>query len=102
MKTMGNIWGFISRHKYLIVLLAFLVFVGFVDENSLFYRWKLTRQEKILQSEIDKYKKEYKESTAKLQELAADSVEIERIARENYLMKKENEDIFVFEYESAE
>ena len=40
---------------------------------------------------------EYEENTERLNELAVDSGAIERIAREKYLMKKPNEDIYVFE-----
>lgn len=50
-----------------------------------------------LRQEIEKYREEYEESTARLNELAVDSESIERIAREKYFMKKPNEDVFVFE-----
>lgn len=50
-----------------------------------------------LNNEIEKYRAEYEESTERLNELAVDSGAIERIAREKYLMKKPNEDIYVFE-----
>ena len=50
-----------------------------------------------LNSEIEKYRTEYEENTERLNELAVDSGAIERIAREKYLMKKPNEDIYVFE-----
>lgn len=50
-----------------------------------------------LNNEIEKYRAEYEENTERLNELAVDSGAIERIAREKYLMKKPNEDIYVFE-----
>ena len=49
-----------------------------------------------------KNRKEYEENTERLNELAVDSGAIERIAREKYLMKKPNEDIYVFEEDIEE
>lgn len=54
-------------------------------------------EENRLRGEIERYRKEYEENTERLNELVADSGAIERIAREKYLMKKPNEDIYVFE-----
>ena len=50
-----------------------------------------------MEGEIERYTKEYEENTRRLQELSVDSGAIERIAREKYLMKKPDEDIYVFE-----
>lgn len=47
--------------------------------------------------EIDKYRADYEENTKKLNELSSNPDAIEQIAREKYLMKKPNEDIYVFE-----
>ncbi len=69
----------------------------FLDENSIIRRLSYTREEMLLREEISKYRSEYEENTKRLNELQADSSAIERIAREKYLMKKPNEDIFVFE-----
>ena len=55
-----------------------------------------------MKEEIEKYRKEYEENTERLNELAVDSGAIERIAREKYLMKKPNEDIYVFEEDIEE
>lgn len=68
-----------------------------LDENSIIRRLSYTREEMLLREEISKYRSEYEENTKRLNELQADSSAIERIAREKYLMKKPNEDIFVFE-----
>lgn len=68
-----------------------------LDENSILRRVKYAHEEQILRSEIEKYRNEYEESTRRLGELAVDSGAIERVAREKYLMKKPNEDIYVFD-----
>lgn len=97
MDKLSSIWAFIGRHKYLITLVAFAVFIGFFDQNSLLRRAGYMREESRLLDEIEKYRQEYEENTRRLNELMADSGAIERIAREKYFMKKPNEDIFVFE-----
>ena len=71
--------------------------VGFLDENSIVRRMGYANEISRLNNEIEKYRAEYEENTERLNELAVDSGAIERIAREKYLMKKPNEDIYVFE-----
>lgn len=97
MDKLSSLWSFVCRRKYLITLVIFAVVVGFLDENSIMRRMGYAREESRLRDEIEKYRKEYEENTERLNELAVDSGAIERIAREKYLMKKPNEDIYVFE-----
>lgn len=97
MSRLLTIWNHIRRHKYLITILAFLVMIVFVDENSLIQRAKHKREISTLNSEIARYRKQYEEDTRKLKELMNNPEALEKIAREKYLMKKPNEDIFIFE-----
>ena len=96
MDKLATLWMFVRRQKYWITVGVFAVIIGFLDENSMLKRLKYTQEEHQLRSEIEKYRKEYEENTRRLQELMVDSDAIERITREKYLMKKPNEDIFVF------
>ena len=97
MSRLLTIWNHIRRHKYLITILAFLVVIVFLDENSLIQRAKHKREISTLNSEINRYRKQYEEDTRKLKELMNNPEALEKIAREKYLMKKPNEDIFIFE-----
>ena len=92
-----TIWNYIRRHKYMITVLIFIVVIGFLDENSLIQRVKHRSEISALNSEIEKYRKQYEEDTEKLKELTTNPEALEKIAREKYLMKKPDEDIFVFE-----
>lgn len=92
-----SIWGFICRRKYLITVVAFAVLIGFLDENSLLRRLAYEQEISQLKEEIEKYRADYEENTRRLNELSTDPDAIEKIAREKYLMKKPNEDIYVFE-----
>ncbi len=97
MNRLLSLWDFIGKHKYLITISFFVVVIGFLDENSIVKRIGYQQEINTLNSEIDKYRKEYEESTQRLNELISNPEAIERIAREKYFMKKPNEDIFVFE-----
>ena len=89
-----SIWSFIRRRKYLITVVAFAVIIGFLDENSLVRRFGYEREISQLKEEIEKYRADYEENT---NEISTNPDAIEQIAREKYLMKKPNEDIYVFE-----
>ena len=97
MSKLSALWDFIGRHKYLITLLVFGVIIVFLDENSLIQRAKHREEIRELNEEIEKYRKQFEEDTRKLKELTDNPEALAKIAREKYLMKKPNEDIFIFE-----
>ena len=97
MSKLMTVWNYIRQHKYLITIVAFLVIIVFLDDNSLIQRAKHRQEINALTNEIEKYKKQYEEDTEKLKELTDNPEAMEKIAREVYLMKKPNEDIFIFE-----
>ena len=97
MDKFSSILRFFGRYKYIITLLIFGVIIVFLDENSILRRMEVDNEARNTRDEIEKYRKDFEESTLRLNELDADSNSIERIAREKYLMKKPNEDVYVFE-----
>ena len=92
MSKLLTIWNYIRRHKYMITVLIFIVVIGFLDENSLIQRVKHRSEISALNSEIEKYRKQYEEDTEKLKELTTNPEALEKIAREKYLMKKPDPD----------
>lgn len=82
-------------NKYFIALLAVFVWLLFFDKNNLFQQWRLERQLRELQRDRLYYLEEIMRDSADLQMLRDDPEALERYAREQYLMKKENEDIFL-------
>ena len=97
MSKLMTVWNYIRKHKYLITIVSFLVIIVFLDENSLIQRNKHREEINVLTSEIEKYRKQFEEDTQKLKELTNNPEALEKIAREKYLMKKPNEDVFIFE-----
>lgn len=90
-----SIWKFFSRFKYQTVILIGVAVVGFLDENSFLNRFKHQQQISELKQEIRKYDDIYKSDTAQLYQLDHSPKAIEKIARERYFMKADDEDIFV-------
>jgi len=85
----------ILLNKYLIVFVVFAVFVTFFDEHNLINRWKTGQKIGQLEKELKFYQNEIKSTKQKKNELQSSKENLEKFAREQYLMKKENEDIFI-------
>lgn len=94
-------WNYVRRYKYGVALLLFALIVGLTDENSLYTRYQRRVEIGHLHREIDKYQAQYDAERAQLQALENDPKAVERMARERYLMKRPNEDVFVFMEEDA-
>lgn len=81
--------------KYAVVIVAAVVIVGFADENSVWNHIRNSRKISELESEIRLYREQYERDRAQLRQLDRDPKAIEKIARERYFMKTDDEDIFV-------
>ena len=97
MSKLITVWKYIRQHKYLITIAAFLVIIVFLDENSLIQRQKHQQEINTLKAEIERYRQQFEEDTRNLKELTSNPEAMEKIAREKYLMKRPNEDVFIFE-----
>ena len=89
------------RNKYFLVSSIFLVWMVFFDRNDLFSQWEYHQQVSKLQQERDFYQKESAKVHQDLDELTSNKQKLEKFAREKYLMKKDNEDVFVIVKEKA-
>ena len=83
--------------KYWLVAIPFFAVTLFVGDSNVFNRSKYDKRILFLEKEIDRYTKELEATRKKNQELQFDKEGLERFAREEYLMKKENEDIYIVE-----
>jgi len=84
-------------NKYLITMVVFLAFIIFVDENNVIRRVQYETKIRELKQDIRHYRKLSEESESKLNRLHSSDAELERVAREDYLMKKPNEDVYIVE-----
>ena len=67
----------------------------FFDRNDLMSQFEYSRQVSKLEEEKEFYTKETEQVKKDLTELTTNREKLEKFAREKYLMKKENEDIYV-------
>lgn len=74
--------------------------VGFVDDNSCYNRYLRLQEIATLEEEIDMYRSLYEEDTRRLNALDVYD-NVERLAREKYLMKRDNEDVFIIRRDSV-
>jgi len=84
-------------NKYWLVTIVFVGITIFVGDSKLFNRFKYDEKIRALEHEINRYRKEIELNKKKIQELQTDKDGLERFAREEYLMKKEDEDLFIIE-----
>lgn len=82
-------------NKYFIALMAVLVWLLFFDKNNLIQQYRLQKQLHDLQRDKQYYLEEIRRDSTDLRMLQDDPDALERYARENYLMKRENEDIYI-------
>lgn len=85
----------VLRNKFVFTGLAFFVWLSFFDENNLIEQFRSASKNNDLAESMDFYVEEIEISKDELNVLATDQERLERFARERYLMKKEDEDIFV-------
>lgn len=96
----NKIFRFVSN-KYVIILVLFVVWMGFFDENSFLNHRELDEEIEKLEGANEYYKKQI-DADQKVIDNLNDPDSLEKYAREEYKMKKDNEDIFIIEYDTIE
>jgi cell division protein FtsB len=86
----------ILKNKYFLTTLAIIAWLLFFDKNDVFSQWELIQKCRKLEKERTYYISEIESNRNQLQELQTNPKSLETFAREKYLMKKDNEDVFVF------
>jgi len=83
------------RNKYFLVFCGFVVWMLFFDRNDWISQSKLQNTSNRLDDKIEYYQTEIDGIIQADKELFTNDKTLERFAREQYLMKKDDEDIFV-------
>lgn len=83
------------KNKYVLTIFLFLVWMTFFDRNDLITQYN--QRSALSQIKQDKiyYLLEIQKNREMIEGLTTNSEQLERFAREKYLMKKDNEDVFV-------
>lgn len=85
---------------FVITSVAFIIWMLFFDANSWLIHRELNAEIESLENEKAYYSKEIEKDKKAIKELNTNDG-IERLAREEYYMKKENEEIYIIEYEDS-
>lgn len=89
-----TIWPWL-KNKYVLTIAGFIIWLTFFSQYNLMERARLAGNLKDLQREKKYYIEQIKRDSARLHQLSTGTEELEKYAREQFYMKKPNEDIFV-------
>ena len=83
------------RNKYVLTALVFLAWLIFFDRHNLVTQFKLKQELTAIEKEKRYYQDKAVEVEAEAKGLFSNAEKLEKFAREEYLMKKDNEEVFV-------
>ncbi|SFC80295.1 FtsB family cell division protein [Algibacter pectinivorans] len=88
------------KNIFLLILVVFVVWMLFFDANSWLIHHELNTEIEDLENEKSYYKKEIEKDKKDLKKISTDEG-LEKFAREAYYMKRDNEEIYIIEYEDS-
>ncbi len=94
MKLFTYIPGWL-KNKFLIALAAFAVILLFLDKNDVFTVMARNKELRELQQSKTYYTGKIAAERKELEALKNNPATLEKYAREKYLMKRDNEDLFI-------
>jgi len=83
------------RNRYLLTIIIFVIWVVLLDSNNLLSQYKEMKNLRKLRAEKEYYVQRIEEDKRKLHELKTDDQNLEKFAREQYRMKKPDEDLYI-------
>ena len=96
----NKIIRFLSN-RYILIFIVFLIWMTFGDENSFLLDREFNKEIDKLETDKNFYQTEINADKKKLEKLE-DPEQLDKYAREKYNMKKENEDIYIIEYDTIQ
>lgn len=88
-------------NKYIITIFLFLIWMIFFDNTSFLVVNELNGEVNKYEEQLAYYKDEYRKNDDFYKKLMNNKSEKEKFARENYFMKKPNEEIFILVVDST-
>lgn len=83
------------KNRYVLTAICFVVWMGFLDKDDFFSQLNQKNQIATLQKEKAYFIKQTADIKKNLSDISVDKAKLEKLAREKYLMKKDNEEVFV-------
>ena len=94
MKFLNHIPAWL-KNKYFLCSVGFIVWMIFFDPRDIFTQMEHHRELKQLETSKSYYQKEISNETSELEQLKTNPAILEKYAREKYMMKRDNEDLFI-------
>jgi len=85
----------VFRNKYVLTIIIFVIWVTLLDSNNLIARYQEMRELHKLKIDREYFIKRIEDDKQKLHELKTDNHNLEKFAREQYHMKKSDEDLYI-------
>jgi len=85
------------KNKFILTTFVFLLWMLVFDRSNWFYIIGELRSIHSLENEKEYFQKKIETDAEKFKELKTNDENLEKFAREQYLMKKSNEEIFIVE-----
>lgn len=85
----------VFRNKYVLTIIIFFIWLLLLDSNNLITRYRDMKELHKLRIDREYYIKRIEVDRKKLHELKTDNHNLEKFAREQYRMKKPDEDIYI-------
>ena len=89
-----KIWPWV-KNKYILTISVFTIWMLFFDQNNVVDRLKMSGEIRQLEADRQYYLEEIEKDSARFHELTTDKDNLEKYAREQFLMKKKDEDVFL-------
>jgi cell division protein DivIC len=83
------------RNKYFLTVAIFIIWLLLLDANNLIERYRQISELRKLKQDREYYIKKIEEDKRKLNELKTDNNNLEKFAREQYMMKRKDEDLYI-------
>ena len=93
---MMNKIPFWLKNKYAYTLLFFIIWVSFIDQNNVMTAYTYNSELNKLKKEKEYFNDAIEKTSKELFDLTENPATLEKFARENYFMKKDGEEVFVF------
>jgi cell division protein FtsB len=93
-------WFKIASNMYVLVLTVFVIWMVFFDTNSLLIHLELKKEIKNLEKTKVFLKDEIAKDKIVIEKLSSEE-ELEKFGREQYYLKKKNEEIYLIEYQDS-
>ena len=84
------------RNKFILLFLGYFIYLLFFNQNTIVSQIKLAMQLRELNKEEKYYSREIVKVAQEKKELFSGVDQMEKYARENYWMKRDSEDLYIF------